>query len=160
MTSNDSLRPVRVLVVDDDELDRLTVRRCLQQVGIDARVEEAGHAAEALERLRPGAFDCVLLDCYLPGSDALALLRDLQNRAADVPIVIFTGRGDEEIAVQFMKAGAADYLPKASLTPERLATSFRYAVEKARSPRRAEASSRPCVSARPSSGRLPIRSRR
>jgi len=47
-------------------------------------------------------------------------------------VVIFTGRGDEDIAVQLMKAGAADYLPKASMTPERLAAGLRHAMELAR----------------------------
>jgi PAS domain-containing protein len=46
-----------------------------------------------------------------------------------MPVVIFTGRGDEDIAVELMKAGAADYLPKASLTPERLAASLRHIIE-------------------------------
>jgi PAS domain S-box-containing protein len=47
-------------------------------------------------------------------------------------VVIFTGRGDEDIAVELMKAGASDYLPKASLTPERLAAAIRHALELAR----------------------------
>jgi FixJ family two-component response regulator len=84
-----------------------------------------------MARLAPGAYDCVLLDYYLPGVDTLALLQRMRAAAGDVPIVIITGRGDEDIAVEFMKAGAVDYLPKASLTPERLTTSFRYALEMA-----------------------------
>jgi PAS domain S-box-containing protein len=125
-------RPLRILIVDDDELDRLAVRRCLQQSGIAAAMDEAVSAADALDRVRPSSYDCVLLDYYMPGVDSLSLLRRLQAAAHDIPIVIFTGRGDEEVAVEFMKAGASDYLPKASLTPERLATSLRYAMEMAR----------------------------
>jgi PAS domain S-box-containing protein len=85
-----------------------------------------------MARLAPGAYDCVLLDYYLPGVDTVALLQRMRAVAGDVPIVVITGRGDEDIAVEFMKAGAVDYLPKASLTPERLTTSFRYALEMAR----------------------------
>ena len=123
---------MRILVVDDDKLDRLAVRRCLQQAGVTADVDEAGSAAEAIERVRPGSYDCVFLDYLIPGSDTLALVRSLSGQADDVPVVILTGRGDEHIAVEFMKAGAADYLPKSALSSERLATSFRYTQEVSR----------------------------
>jgi hypothetical protein len=125
-------RPLRLLVVDDDDLDRLMVRRCLLQSGIAATIEEARTPAEAVERVQPDAYDCVLLDYYMPGVDDVSLLKRLHAAASDIPIVVFTGRGDEEIAVEFMKAGAVDYLTKASLTPDRLATSCRYALEMAR----------------------------
>ena len=124
---------MRLLVVDDDKLDRLAVRRCLQQAGIAVEIDEAESADEAIDRVQPGSYDCVLLDYHIPGSNTLALLRTLADQAGDVPVVILTGRGDEDIAVEFMKAGAADYLPKGALSPERLATSFRYAQERAQS---------------------------
>jgi PAS domain S-box-containing protein len=124
---------MRLLVVDDDELDRLAVRRCLQQAGIAAEIDEAESADEAIERVQPDSYDCVLLDYYIPGSDTVALIRTLAEQASDVPVVILTGRGDEDIAVELMKAGAADYLPKAALNAERLVTSFRYAQEMSQS---------------------------
>jgi hypothetical protein len=120
---------LRILLLDDDEFDRRAVRRALLQSGITATVEEAASASELLDRLDPAAFDCVLLDYYLPGVDSIALLRDVQRAAPDMPMVMLTGRGDEEVAVELMKAGATDYLPKASLTPERLASSLRHALE-------------------------------
>jgi PAS domain S-box-containing protein len=121
--------PMRILVVDDDELDRLAVRRCLLRSSTLVQVDEAATAAEMRERIGPGLYDCVLLDYYLPGADALTLLGAIREAAPETPVVIFTGRGDEEIAVEMMKAGAADYLPKALLTPERLAASLRHAME-------------------------------
>ena len=123
---------VRILVVDDDEFDRHAVRRCLQQSGLSATVEEAASATEAMARVVRGAYDCVLLDYYLPAVDTVELLQAMRAAAADIPVVVVTGRGDEDIAVEFMKAGAVDYVPKVSLTAERLATSFRYAQEMAR----------------------------
>jgi len=120
---------MRILLVDDDELDRLAVRRCLQQAGIAATVDEVASGSEALALVRPDAYDCVLLDYVLPGADTIALTQLFGTTARDTPVVILTGYGDEDVAVEFMKAGAADYLPKASLSPERLATSFRYALE-------------------------------
>jgi signal transduction histidine kinase/DNA-binding response OmpR family regulator len=121
--------PLRILVVDDDALDRLAFRRHLQQSGVDARAEEASSASEALERVQGTAMDCVFLDYYIPGDDTLKLLRTLRETLPELPVVIFTGRGDEDIAVELMKSGAADYLPKSSLTPERLASALRHARE-------------------------------
>ena len=120
--------PLRILLVDDDSLDRLTVRRCLLQAGVTAAVDEVTSGAEALQRLGATSPDCVVLDYYLPGEDALALVRAIRS-AVEVPVVILTGRGGEEPAVALMKAGAADYLPKAALTPERLVSTLRHAME-------------------------------
>lgn len=136
-----SQQPLSILVVDDDELDRLAVRRCLQQSNLDVRPRQAASAVEALSLAASGDYDCILLDYYLPGEDSLAALRQLHEAAPRTPVVIFTGRGDEDIAVELMKAGAADYLPKASLTPERLETAVRHALrvwEDAEARRRAE----------------------
>ena len=123
---------MRILVVDDDDFDRLAVRRYLQDAGSSAVIDEAASAADALEQVASNAYTCVLLDYYIPGVDTLSLLRQLHAAAETTPIVILTGRGDEGVAVEFMKAGATDYLPKATLTADRLATSLRYAHEMSR----------------------------
>ena len=124
--------PLRILVVEDDELDRRAVRRCLQQCGIPVTVEYASSAEETLQRIASIGYNCVLLDYYIPGVAGLALFQKVREVAANMPVVIFTGRGDEDIAVELMKAGAADYLPKASLTAERLASSLRHIIELSR----------------------------
>src|SRR5919109_3131336 len=121
--------PLRVLVVDDDELDRLAVRRCLHRNSMLVHIDEAATAAETRERIAAAAYDCIPLDYYIPGVEGLTLLRTVREMAPETPVVIFTGRGDEEVAVELMKAGAADYLTKASLTPGRLTASMRYALE-------------------------------
>ena len=121
--------PLRILLVEDDELDRRAVRRCLQQCGIPVTAEDATSAEETLQRIGSAPYDCVLLDYYIPGVSGLALFQKIREVAAAMPVVIFTGRGDEDIAVELMKAGAADYLPKASLTAERLASSLRHIIE-------------------------------
>lgn len=128
----DRERPLRILVVDDDELDRRAVHRHLQKCGIASTADEAGSAEETLRRIASRRYDCVLLDYYIPGVKGLALFHKIRGLATDIPIVIFTGRGDEDIAVELMKAGAADYVPKASLTAERLALSLRHTMELSR----------------------------
>ena len=120
--------PLRILVVDDDQVDRMAVRRLLRQAGVDAEIEDCADPASAHAALAARSLDCVLLDYHLPGADGVSFLRDLKANGYSVPVVALTGQGDEELAVALMKAGAADYLNKNTLTPERLERSLRYAV--------------------------------
>jgi len=129
------LNSLRILIVDDDELDRRAARRALLACDLDVEVAEADRGADALARLASEPFDGVLLDFQLPDADGLEILREAQVRGIATPIIMLTGLGDEMIAVELMKAGAADYLPKAKLTPEALARTLRNAVRV----RRAEA---------------------
>ena len=118
----------RVLVVDDDAVDRMVVRRSLGRGPVRCAVDEAGSAEEALALVGAGAYDAVFLDYNLPGLDGQALLGRLRATGLDLPVVMLTGQGDEQLAVELMKAGAADYLPKAALTPARLLGSLQQAV--------------------------------
>jgi PAS domain S-box-containing protein len=120
--------PLRILIVDDDELDRRAARRCVHQSRLETQTDEVTSGSEAIRRLREETFDCILLDWHLPAEDGTTLLRQLREAAPRTPVVIFTGRGDEDIAVELMKTGAADYLPKASLTPERIETAIRHGL--------------------------------
>jgi len=119
---------LRVLVVDDDDVDRMAVRRSLKASGIDAEITEAEDAVTALERIRSAIYDCALFDFRMPGSDGLELLRQIRADGVATPVIMLTGFGDEQTAVDLMKAGASDYLPKNSLTPERLGRSVRSVV--------------------------------
>ena len=124
-----------ILVVDDDDLDRMAVRRALKSVGMPLAIEEAGDSATALGMLEQMPIDCIFLDYQLPGADGLAVLRAIRERGLLTPVVMLTGQGDEQLAVALMKAGATDYLAKSSMSPERLAHTLRYAIRV----RRAEA---------------------
>jgi FixJ family two-component response regulator len=124
--------PLRILLVDDDEVDRLAVKRLLRQAGFAAEIDERSDRAGALAAAQQHRYDCVLLDYRLPGTDGVSLLRSLRDRGVGAPVVALTGQGDEEVAVELMKAGAADYLNKNALTPERLERSLRYALAMAR----------------------------
>jgi signal transduction histidine kinase len=117
-----------LLVVDDDAVDRMSVRRMLRAAGIDARLDEAADSAAALVLLERTQYDCVLLDYQLPGDDGLAVIRAMRSHGITTPVVSLTGHGDEQLVVALMKAGATDYLTKGSLSPERLAQSVRNAV--------------------------------
>ena len=119
---------LRLLLVDDDAVDRLAVRRALRDSGVDASIDECTNANDAVAAVREREYDCVLLDYYLPGSTGLDTLNRIRALGADVPVVALTGQGDEDLAVTLMKAGAADYLAKNGLSGDRLARSLRYAM--------------------------------
>jgi signal transduction histidine kinase len=118
-------RGLKILVVDDDDVDRMAVRRALKASGLEATITEAEDAKGALARLSKEHFDCTLLDYRMPGNDGLDVVRLARDKGILVPFIMLTGFGDEQTAVELMKAGAADYIPKSSLTPERLAVSLR-----------------------------------
>ena len=123
-------RRLKLLLVDDDEVDRLAIGRALRTAGLEAALDEADSVSAAAAALRARAFDCVLLDYQLPEGDGLDVLLAVRQANLDTPVVILTGRGDEQTAVELMKAGAADYLSKHALSPERLVQSLRYATER------------------------------
>jgi signal transduction histidine kinase/CheY-like chemotaxis protein len=129
--------PLRILLVDDDEVDRMAVRRTLGKTGLELEVEEAASAREAASLLGESEFDCALVDYRLPDGDGGEVLRSARD-GRTVPVVMLTGQGDEELAVQLMKAGASDYLVKGSLSPGRLANSVRHAVRIHRAERQAQ----------------------
>jgi signal transduction histidine kinase len=116
---------LKILVVDDDDVDRMAVRRALNASGLQASITEAEDATTALARLAAEHFDCTLLDYRMPGSDGLDVVRAAREKGILVPFIMLTGFGDEQTAVELMKAGAADYISKSALTPERLALSLR-----------------------------------
>ncbi|HXG62569.1 MAG TPA: sigma-54 dependent transcriptional regulator [Planctomycetota bacterium] len=97
-----------VLVVDDDESFRQLVADRLARTG--HRVVAAAGGAQALSLL--DGVDVALVDLLMPGMDGLALLRRIREARPDVAVVILTGHGTVETAVEAMKAGAADYLQK------------------------------------------------
>ena len=71
--------------------------------------------------LSTGQFDSVFLDYLLPGTDGMEILQKLRESASSVPAVMLTGHGDERLAVDLMRAGASDYVPKDEISAEALA---------------------------------------
>src|SRR5215208_5322100 len=118
-----------ILLIDDDDVDRMAVRRALAQSQLEANVSEATDATSAIAMLRADHFDCVLLDHRLPDRDGLAVLRDIRAASSiATPVIMMTGQGSEELAVDMMKAGASDYLSKNTVSISRLEQSIRSAV--------------------------------
>ncbi|MDQ3308551.1 MAG: ATP-binding protein [Gemmatimonadota bacterium] len=119
---------LKILVVDDDEVDRMVVRRALRAAGINADITEVEDARTGLEILQEVAFDCAFLDYQLPGGDGLRVLSEARRAGVHTPIVMMTGHDDAELAVAMMKAGATDYVPKGAVSADRLERSIRTAL--------------------------------
>ncbi len=119
-------QPLLILLVEDDDLDREQVHR---MVDGQWRVADAGTAQEAERQLQQQKPDCVLLDFQLPDTDGIHMLPRFVER--DVPVVMMTGHGDEQTAVEAMKQGAYDYLPKKNLAIDSLRRAVTGAVERA-----------------------------
>lgn len=99
---------VRVLLVEDDEVDQMAFKRFIDRERLPYDVVLAGSVSEAQSVLDERVFDIALVDYMIGNHTAFDLIEIIK----DVPIIIITGRGDEEIAVKAMKAGALDYLVK------------------------------------------------
>src|SRR4029077_16196783 len=94
----------------------------------DASVRIATSYDEALRAFKEQTFDVAFFDYFLGSRDGLSLLREIRQTGVDTPVVVLTARGAEDVAVQAMKAGAADYLGKANLTSEALERTIRHAL--------------------------------
>lgn len=111
---------VKILMVDDDEVDCMAVKRSLKSAGVEMEWAEVTECESAIAILQQKTFDCIFLDYLLPDGNGLELVQQIRALGIATPIVVLTGQGDERIAVEVMKAGAFDYLPKAKITPENL----------------------------------------
>ncbi len=99
-----------VLLVEDHETTRLTLAEIMAREGY--KVKGAATASEAMKAMREEEFDLVVTDLKLPDGDGLSVLDECKRLSPYTPVVLVTGHGSEEVAVQAMKHGAQDYLPK------------------------------------------------
>lgn len=120
---------LRILLVDASEVDRLRVRQVLTQSELGAQVEEVESLSRARSSLSDQPFSCLILDYHLPDGLAIQLLQEDEAGELDLPpVIILTDSCNARIAVELMKAGATDYLPKNELTPSQIAQSVRNAL--------------------------------
>ena len=135
MTDNATISPQRCLIVDDDEADRAILVKMLADAFPGMAVVQAATAAEAETALKTETADCLLLDYRLPDADGLAFGGRLLAAYPHLAIVLITGFGDEMLAAQAIRAGLADYIPKARITPSSLRRTVAHAVQIARQER-------------------------
>ncbi|MGB8685920.1 MAG: GAF domain-containing protein [Microcoleus sp.] len=120
-----------ILLVDDSEVARATYRRFLMQDRDRTyQIVEFDNGEDALEWCQQNIPDIFLIDYWLPDMDGLELLQQLQQQTGrnTLPVIMFTGQGNIQIAVDLLKSGAQDYLDKSQITPQSLHRSISYVL--------------------------------
>lgn len=105
-----------ILVVDDNPIDRRIAGKIVEEQGSTAVYAENGF--EALEKIQRDFPDVVLTDLQMPELDGLSLVEQIRRDYPNLPVVLMTAHGSEEIAAGALKAGAASYVPKQNLRSE------------------------------------------
>lgn len=119
-----------ILVIDDDEVDRMNVRHLLDSEGVNAYVHEALDCSSGIEKMKSINIDCVLIDYRLPDATGLEVLEKLREvNGNNIPLILLTGMGNEQLASEVMKKGASDYLTKSKLSGESLVRSIKNAIQ-------------------------------
>lgn len=102
--------PAKILVVDDDEMVGEVIVESVKAAGQHA--DYCGDGVEAIRRSSETTYDLIITDMRLPGLDGLSLIKKLRAANSDTDVIVVTGYGSIENAVECMKAGALDYLIK------------------------------------------------
>ena len=111
---NDMPPTLRILLVEDSEHDRLAFRRAFKKAQFPCEITIYGRAEEAIKYLytNHSSFNLVVIDYSLPGMSGLDLCRELLEKETPLPLVIITGGGSEQLAIEALKAGVDDYIVK------------------------------------------------
>lgn len=123
--------PIQLLVLEDNPGDARLLREQLAQTA-PARFEPAfaERLEEALSLLGARHFDCVLVDLNLPDSTGLATVNAVRRRSNGAAVLVLSGSGTDELAVQAVREGAQDYLVKGEVTPRGITRAVQHAIER------------------------------
>ncbi len=121
---------LKILIIDDNPDDRVLVMRELKREFEDIDFIEVIEAEGFLEALKESDFDLVITDYRIRWTDGLKVLDKIKKEFSDVPVIMFTGTGNEEIVVQAMKGGLDDYVVKTSSHFVRLPAAVRTVLER------------------------------
>lgn len=132
---------ISALVIDDDEVDYLSIKRMLKSArNLDVLISWEPEYRAGLSRLSEENFDVCLVDFRLGNSSGLSLVKEARENGVDIPLIVLTGYEDHEIDLNALSAGASDFLEKGKATSELLARSIRYSIQEAENLRRISAS--------------------
>ena len=112
INENDDKRVLRILHIEDSPQDAEIIRERLIDAGFSMQIDWATNELEFSSFLKSGGYDLILADYHLPAFDAPAALRLVQSLWPDIPFICVSGAIGEENAVELLKQGATDYIPK------------------------------------------------
>jgi PAS domain S-box-containing protein len=130
-----TLEEMRILVVDDEKIMREGAERILTKEGWKATIAKNGE--RGLELIKDGKFRILLLDLMMPGISGMDVLKKVRESQPDLLVIVITGYATIDNAVEAMKSGAYDFIPK-PFTPDQLRIVVRRALEKLNLEREAE----------------------
>jgi signal transduction histidine kinase len=119
---------LKILVVEDNQVDSSIVRVALTQTEISMEIDEVKNGNHAFFAIINNHYDCVFLDYNLPNQDGLTLIHKLQSSGIKVPLVILIDSGNEKIAREWIKLGASEYFIKSRLSSETIAQVLRSTI--------------------------------
>lgn len=123
---------IRILQVDDDEEDFLIIQDLLKDISRQRyTIEWSPGYEDAVEKIKTNEYDVFLVDFMLGKYTGIELLKHIRQNNMHIPVIIFTGQGDERIDMEAMNAGAADYLVKGQIGSNILERSMRYSINQA-----------------------------
>lgn len=122
----------RILLIEDNANDALAIKIMLESADFPFKLEKAETLKSGLDILSEKQIDVILLDLGLPDSKGLDTFVNLFDEYPDVPIVMYTGLEDEDIAVKALQKGAQDYLVKGKVDSRLLVRTIRYSIERHR----------------------------
>jgi PAS domain S-box-containing protein len=126
------VKPVRVLIVDDEEDDFILTSAQINDIPFRKFVIEwCSNYKKAVDRIRKSEHDIYFIDYRLGVKTGLDLLREPSLQQNEEPIILLTGQGNQAIDNEAMRLGAVDYLIKSELNPEKLERCIRYSLERA-----------------------------
>jgi PAS domain S-box-containing protein len=129
-------RPMRVLHVDDEPNFLKSAKQCLEMQG-NFHVETTSSVEEAMKKMKKKTFDVVVADYVMPGKDGLEFLKELRDSGNNIPFIIFTGKGREEVAIRALNLGADRYFNKIG-RPEAVYGELAHGIRRAVGERRAQ----------------------
>ncbi len=103
-----------LLIVDDTDVDLMLMEGLLSAPGFT--IVTAGDGFQALEKISEWSIDLILTDLQMPRMDGLELVREVRKKHPDIPVILTTGKGSEDIAEEALLAGASTYIPKSKLS--------------------------------------------
>ncbi|MBN1628101.1 MAG: response regulator [Deltaproteobacteria bacterium] len=124
-------KKLRLLLIEDDEDDFVLLKHILSEIERQKfDLTWAREYDETIVRALNGDYDVCIMDYRLGTYDGLTLLREFKKLNFQAPVIMLTGYGDREVDLEAMSLGAADYLEKLGLTPDKLERSIRYAIDR------------------------------
>ncbi|MEC4895971.1 MAG: ATP-binding protein [Oscillatoria sp. PMC 1051.18] len=129
---------LKILIIEDSAETQAVVDRALTVAGVKVRISVVNEWETARSSLEENLFECIFLDEQLSQDSTLELVKKFRAAGINVPIVVLMENGDEQTAVELMKAGASDCLKKAKVSPENISRSLSNAIRLYRAEQEAE----------------------